>query len=51
MSKKQRMSNWEAETLSPEQQHYTALDAWASLRILNKLLEQPSPSPILFALL
>lgn len=51
MSKKQRMSNWEAETLSPEQQHYAALDAWASLRILNKLLEQPSPSPILFALL
>lgn len=51
MSKKQRMSNWEAPTLSPEQQHYAALDAWASLRILNKLLEQPSPSPILFALL
>lgn len=51
MSKKQRMTNWEAEKLTPEQQHYAALDAWASLRILNELLEQPSPSPILFALL
>lgn len=51
MSKKQRMSNWEAEELTPEQQHYAALDAWASLRILNKLLESPHPSPILFALL
>ena len=51
MSKAQRMSNWEDALLSPAQAHYAALDAWASLRILNKLLEQPSPSPILFALL
>lgn len=51
MSKRQRMTNWEAETLTPEQQHYAALDAWASLRILSVLLDQPTPSPILFAFL
>lgn len=51
ISKSERMSNWEAETLGPRQQHYAALDAWAVRRIYLTLLEQPDPSPSLFALL
>lgn len=38
ISKSQRLTNWEAETLSEGQQHYAALDAWACLRIFNDLL-------------
>lgn len=40
ISKNQRLSNWEAETLSPAQQQYAAIDAWACLRIYRQLLEQ-----------
>ncbi len=49
MSKSQRMSNWEAETLTTAQQEYAALDALACLQIYNKLLSLPNPNPILFA--
>lgn len=37
MSKQQRMSNWDAETLSGAQERYAAIDAWACLDIYNEL--------------
>ena len=37
ISKGQRLTNWEAETLSESQQKYAALDAWACLKIYNHL--------------
>lgn len=40
ISKNQRVSNWEAETLTPAQQSYAAIDAWACLRIYNHLIEK-----------
>jgi len=38
ISKSQRLSNWETESLSSGQQHYAALDAWACLCIYQALL-------------
>lgn len=37
ISKGQRLSNWEADTLSDAQKMYAALDAWACLKIFNEL--------------
>lgn len=37
ISKKQQLSNWEAETLTDKQQVYAATDAWACLEIYNAL--------------
>lgn len=37
ISKGQRLSNWEADTLSDAQKMYAAIDAWACLRIFNEL--------------
>jgi len=37
ISKSQRLSNWEAEELTEAQKKYAALDAWACLRIYEKL--------------
>lgn len=37
LSKTQRLSNWEAETLTEPQQHYAALDAYACIRIYEHL--------------
>ena len=37
ISKSQQLSNWEAEELSNAQKKYAALDAWACLRIYEKL--------------
>lgn len=39
ISKGQRLTNWEAETLSDSQQKYAALDAWACLKIYNTLIK------------
>lgn len=39
ISKNQRVSNWEATTLTPAQQSYAAIDAWACLRIYNHLID------------
>lgn len=39
ISKNQRLSNWEAQTLTPGQQHYAAIDAWACLRLYKNLSE------------
>ena len=40
ISKNQRLSNWEAVELSPAQQSYAAIDAWACLRIYNHLTQK-----------
>ena len=37
ISKRQQLSNWEAETLTPAQQQYAAIDAWACRNIYYKL--------------
>lgn len=37
ISKGQRLTNWEADTLTGAQQAYAALDAWACLKIYNVL--------------
>jgi ribonuclease D len=39
ISKGQRLTNWEADTLSEPQQKYAALDAWACLNIYNTLIK------------
>lgn len=39
ISKTQRLSNWEAESLTEPQKLYAATDAWACLNIYNKLQE------------
>ncbi len=43
ISKSQRISNWEARRLSPAQQSYAAIDAWACLRIYS-YLSQTDPA-------
>lgn len=48
ISKGQRLTNWEAATLTPQQQKYAATDAWACLRIYHHLtggLFDPASSP------
>ena len=50
ISKGQRLTNWEAETLTPAQQSYAALDAIACIRIYQHLTSgafYPLPSPYL----
>lgn len=50
ISKGQRLSNWEAETLSNHQQGYAALDAYACLKIYDYLSNnnfKPETSPYL----
>lgn len=37
ISKSQRLSNWEADILTEAQQQYAATDAWATLRIYQRL--------------
>lgn len=37
VSKAQRLSNWEAESLTPQQQEYAATDAWVCIEILKEL--------------
>lgn len=44
ISKSQQLTNWEAESLTPEQARYAATDAWATLLIYNALLDsKPLP--------
>jgi ribonuclease D len=48
ISKNQRLTNWEAPTLTENQQHYAAIDAWACQRIYNHLISggfNPDESP------
>ena len=42
ISKSQRLTNWEADTLTVPQQYYAALDAWACLHIYDALQEGAS---------
>ena len=43
VSKAQRLSNWEASQLTPQQQLYAATDAWVCIKIYKKLLATPKP--------
>lgn len=48
ISKHQRLTNWEAETLTEQQQKYAAIDAWACLRLYRTLRSggfHPDESP------
>lgn len=46
VSKAQRLSNWEASTLTPQQQMYAATDAWVCISIYEKLLRtEPLTKP------
>ena len=48
ISKRQRLTNWEASSLTPEQMRYAALDAWACLKINTALTSgmfHPEESP------
>lgn len=50
ISKGQRLSNWEAESLTIPQQQYAAIDAWSCLRLYNSLISGqfiPEQSPYL----
>lgn len=50
ISKGQRLSNWEAESLTIPQQQYAAIDAWSCLRLYNRLISGqfiPEQSPYL----
>lgn len=38
VSKAQRLSNWEANTLTPQQRMYAATDAWVCIAIYEKLM-------------
>ncbi len=42
ISKSQRLTNWEADELTESQQKYAALDAWACLKIYQKLSKEKS---------
>lgn len=44
ISKSQQLTNWEADTLTPEQARYAATDAWATLLIYNAL-QDSTPLP------
>ncbi|MDE6711389.1 MAG: 3'-5' exonuclease domain-containing protein 2 [Alistipes sp.] len=44
VSKAQRLSNWEAATLTPKQKLYAATDAWVCTRIYERLLQTPKPT-------
>lgn len=46
VSKAQRLSNWEASTLTPQQQMYAATDAWVCIKIYEKLMSSPSLQPL-----
>lgn len=39
ISKSQRLTNWEADELTLQQQHYAAIDAWACLKIHRHLAD------------
>ena len=38
ISKRQQMSNWEADILSDKQKHYAATDAWACIKIYEEIM-------------
>lgn len=46
VSKAQRLSNWEASTLTPQQQMYAATDAWICIEIYNRLMTSEPLHPL-----
>ena len=40
ISKSQRLTNWESETLTESQKRYAATDAWATLKIYEALIQE-----------
>ena len=40
ISKAQRLSNWEAGTLTEQQQEYAATDAWVSMHLLERMMQE-----------
>ncbi len=46
ISKAQRLSNWEAASLTPQQQTYAATDAWACIEIYNELQKRSRLTPL-----
>jgi ribonuclease D len=46
VSKAQRLSNWEASTLTPQQQMYAATDAWVCISIYEKLMATEPLTPL-----
>lgn len=49
VSKRQRLTNWEAETLTQGQMTYAATDSWISLQIYNALSSGVTESPAVLA--
>jgi ribonuclease D len=45
VSKAQRLSNWEASVLTPQQRMYAATDAWVCIKIYEKLMSSPRVKP------
>lgn len=43
ISKNQRLSNWEANSLKGSQKMYAAIDAWSCLKIYNHLINNETP--------
>lgn len=46
VSKAQRLSNWEASTLTPQQQMYAATDAWVCTKIYERLMATEPLKPL-----
>ena len=46
VSKAQRLSNWEASTLTPQQQMYAATDAWVCTKIYEQLMATEPLKPL-----
>ena len=46
VSKAQRLSNWEASTLTPQQQMYAATDAWVCIKIYEKFMATQPVKPL-----
>ena len=46
VSKAQRLSNWEANTLTPQQQMYAATDAWVCIKIYERLMSTEPVKPL-----
>ena len=38
ISKRQRLTNWEADVLTDKQKEYAAIDAWACIRLYNEIM-------------
>ena len=39
ISKRQRLTNWEADVLTDKQKEYAAIDAWACIKLYNEIMQ------------